>query len=114
MKTKTTQINNKKLIITSHAFGEAKSRLGLKGESLRRFVKKALTNGLNYSNADDKLKKFIKSKYINHGYKANKISVYGHGVYVVDEKRDRYVVYTVLELPDYYKDCWNEYSRNRR
>lgn len=94
---------DEKIIISEHAFGRAKRRLHLKGNSLVRFARKAFNEGIGFHEATGKLLCFIKSKYQCY-YKANNIKVYGHEVYVFKNN----VLLTVLELPQPLWECWDK------
>lgn len=98
---------DEKIIITKHAFGRAKRRLQLRGNSLVRFARKALNEGIGFSEATGKLLHFIKSKYQSY-YKANNIRVYGHEVYIFKNN----VLLTVLELPQPLWECWDRRVKN--
>lgn len=98
---------DEKIIISEHAFGRAKRRLQLRGNSLVRFARKALNEGIGFREATGKLSKYIKREY-KYFYIANNIRIYGHVVYFFKNN----VLLTVLELPQPLWECWDNRVKN--
>lgn len=98
---------DEKIIITEHAFGRAKRRLQLRGNSLVRFARKALKEGIGFREATGKLSKYIKREY-KYFHIANNIRIYGHVVYFFKNN----VLLTVLELPKPLWECWDRRVKN--
>lgn len=98
---------DEKIIITPHALKRGKERGRHGGNSIVRFARKALNEGIGFSEATGKLLYFIKSKYQSY-YKANNIRVYGHEVYIFKNN----VLLTVLELPQPLWECWDRRVKN--
>lgn len=98
---------DEKIIITEHALKRGKERGRHGGNSIVRFARKALNEGIGFSEATGKLLHFIKSKYQSY-YKANNIRVYGHEVYIFKNN----VLLTVLELPQPLWECWDRRVKN--
>ena len=94
------------ITITVHAFDRASERANINGKRLVGFARKASELGLDKNTKNKKLQKFIASKYKLQ--KLNNIKIYGHFVYMFNNKR----LINVLDLPEPSHCCWDEREVN--
>ncbi len=84
------------LIITDHADGRTRKRIGIKRKGVSRQADKAFENGLAFSDTDGALARFMTALY--HKKKANNIRIFNRYVYIF--KGDIFI--TVFPLPQKY------------
>lgn len=88
-----------KLIITNHARLRAKQRFNWRLESLKRMAIRSIKSGLDVTNANGKIQKYINNLAINHNGRANNVKIYGEQIYLFRDE----VLLTVLHLPNELK-----------
>jgi hypothetical protein len=98
------QYSEDNLIVTKHAYTQAKKRLGIKASSLKRLLPTIFNRGVIHANTVSQLNKFISRKHKLHPY-TNNIRVYGENIFFFTDNR----LITLYRLPNnlikYIKHC---------
>jgi hypothetical protein len=79
---------------TYHSVDRAKERLSFNSDTLERLSKKALIDGIKHSEANERLRKYFDSLFLERRT-ANNIRIYGENVYLFHDE----TLITVFQVP---------------
>lgn len=86
------------ITISGHAFDRAKQRLGLNASALKRFMDRAVNEGVSHAQTKGALNRYLNSLFLQHG-KGNGTRIYGEHVFIIDG----HTLITVLHLPHQFR-----------
>lgn len=86
------------IIITEHAYGRAKERLGWNTSALIKMAEKAYLEGIKHGDTKSSLKKYIDKLWFDYK-KANNIRIYGENIFFFSGN----ILITIYQLPNNLK-----------
>ena len=95
-------------ILTKHAEGRSRKRLGLNKKSVEKDSQAAFENGITHAEAKGHLKRFIDKLFLSH-QKATNIRVYNGGVYLFAQN----VLITIVPLPGHLRKISESIQRKK-